>query len=265
MSAPLNFDPSFPPLLSGQPVLPPLDPADVAVEAATGGKAEAGDFFWSCDASRISYAIVLEPEVVRDRVPEMLFVAMTAMADAIGAVSPPELAITWRWPNLIYANDARVGIASLAVSEESDGTGAPAWIVVSINLALVPDAVQEPGTTPDQTTLWDEGAGEIETVPALESLARHFLTWVHRWESDGFHPVHEAWLFRCDGYKKPVTVKTADAALQGTFLGLDETGNLLLKLEEGGYGPTILSVMAHLDAGWAAQPAGAGAEETVRQ
>lgn len=254
MNAPLNFDPSFPPLLTGHPVLPPMDPFQAAVDTAERGEAEAGDLFWSCDPEEISYAIVLEPDVARTQAQEMLFVAMNAMADAIGAISPPELGITWTWPSVVQANGARVGLAQMALSKGDDENGAPDWMVVGIRLALKPNETVEPGKTPDRTTLWDEGAVEIDTVTALESLSRHFLTWVHRWEGDGFRPVHEAWLFRCDGYRKAVKVKTDGGALTGTFAGLDESGNLLLKRDGDAPQIDVLQAADHLEPSLAALP-----------
>lgn len=256
MNAPLNFDPSFPPLLTGHPVLPPMEPFQAAVDAAECGGAEAGDLFWSCDPDEIAYAIVLEPDVGRDRAQEMLFVAMTAVADAIGAISPPELAVTWTWPSVIYANGARVGVAQMAFSSGDDEAGAPEWLVIGIRLALKPTGESEPGKTPDRTTLWDEGAVDIDTVAALESLSRHFLTWVHRWEGDGFKPVHEAWLFRCDGYRKPVEIRTDKGSLAGTFAGLDESGNLLLKRDGEAPQIDVLQAAEHLEPERAARPIG---------
>jgi len=254
MTVALSFDPSFPPLLTSRPVVPPIDPRAAAVDAANRGAAEAGDVFWSCDTSEISCAVFLEPDVPRARAQEMLFVAMTAMADAIGALCPPELGITWRWPHVVYANGARLGQARMVVSEEDDEDGSPLWMVVALKLALTPTDVAEPGRTPDRTTLWDEGAVELEALPALESLSRHFLTWVHRWEVDGFKPVHEAWLFRCDGYREEVAVATAEGVVQGTFTGLDESGNLLLS-EGGEGGPVkILNVAEHLGDDRVARP-----------
>ena len=229
MMQPLNFDPSFPPLLNGRPVLEPHDPFAAAIAACQGAETEAGDFFWSCSTGEISFAVVLEPEVTRARAQEMLFVLMVACADALGAISPPELAITWNWPAEIYGNGGRLGSVRLAMSETEDAQGAPEWMVVGVSLALKPRDESEPGLNPNSTTLWDEGAVEMEAVPALESLSRHFLTWVHRWETDGFGPVHEAWLFRCDGYRKQVE----GGESTGEFVGLDDCGNLLLKTGAG--------------------------------
>ncbi|MEJ8474131.1 biotin/lipoate--protein ligase family protein [Roseibium algae] len=251
MSDPLNFDPSFPPLLSGRPVLPPLDPFDTAVTAVREGQAEAGNVFWSCETETISFAVVLEPDVERARVQEMLFVLMVSCADALGAICPPETAITWNWPLAVYANAARLGTIRMQISEGDDDNGAPDWLVLGAKFALKPLGNVEPGADRDTTTLWDEGAIDVEAVPAMESLARHFLTWVHRWETDGFKPVHEAWLFRCDGYQKVVQVGEEGVGLQGQFMGLDDTGNLLLKTDGS---IKVLSVVDHLATSTLASP-----------
>ncbi len=251
MSEPLNFDPSFPPLLNGRPVLTPLDPFEAAVNAVCHGEAEAGDLFWSCATEEVSFAVVLEPDVDRSRVQEMLFVLMVGCADALGAICPPELAIAWNWPHALYANGARLGQARMKVSEGDDETGAPDWLVVGLTFALKPTSSLEPGATPDSTTLWDEGAVDVEAVPALESLSRHFLTWVHRWQSDGFKPVHEAWLFRCDGYRKQVSAGEGADIVLGSFTGLDETGNLVLSAAGG---TSVLKVCDHLTDAAIARP-----------
>ena len=60
------------------------------------------------------------------------------------------------------------------------------------------DPALEPGRTPDVTTLWDEGCGGISQRQLLESFARHFNAWVHTFETDGMHPVHEAWMGRAE-------------------------------------------------------------------
>ena len=228
MTGPSSFIPSFPPLLRERPVLMPDDPLDAACQSASAGDAAAGDAFWSCSANTISLAFVLEPEVERPRVQEMLFVLMVAAADSLGSICPPELAITWDWPNAVYGNRARLGTASLVLSEAENASGQPDWAVAALDIRLRPSDEREPGLTPDVTTLWDEGAVGLEVVPALEALSRHFLVWINRWESDGFKPVHEAWLFRCDGYRKDVS---DGQNVIGRFSGLDEIGNLILHME----------------------------------
>ncbi len=242
-------DPVFPPLLAGHAVDAGVDPFAQAVAGAREGRLGAGDFVWSRAEDVIAFALVLEPEVPRIRCREMLFLTIVAAGDAIGAISPPHLALTWKWPAEIRANGAAVGRARYVESDEEDENGSPAWLVVGIELVLrqaVSD--REPGETPDRTALWEEGAGDLDRTLALEALSRHLLTWLTVWEADGFRPVGDAWLFRADGYRGSISVQSAAGPLNGTFLGLDDGGGLLLRMDEDEERPVrVLKLEDHID------------------
>ena len=68
----------------------------------------------------------------------MLFAAMVAFGDAAGAVIPPEVAITYRWPGSILMNDGEVGSASLMISDSE--------------IENIPDEIV------DKIVKWDQGA-----------------------------------------------------------------------------------------------------------
>ncbi|MBA5776619.1 hypothetical protein H2509_05710 [Stappia sp. F7233] len=238
-------EPSFPPLLTGIAVDAGTDAFAAACEGARRGELGAGDFVWSRAIDRISVALVLEPDVDRRRAREMLFVAMVALADAIGANTPPEFAFTWLWPATLRANGAAVGQMRYQEAPAASDDATPDWLAVGIEIRLfdVTAPEGEPGERPDRTTLAEEGAGDLEAGEMISSLARHWLTWIHRWETDGIRPVHEAWLFRADGYGKEVALPSLHGEAKGIFLGLDEAGNLLLKAEGG---VRLLSLAEHL-------------------
>jgi biotin-(acetyl-CoA carboxylase) ligase len=227
-------EPTFPPLLRGHPVKRPARPFAEAVEGARAGRLGAGDVVWSRNVIRLDFAIVLEPEVRRQRALEMLYVAMVAFGDAFGAVAPPEVAVTYRWPQTILVNGAFVGDMPIAMAAGTGADGAPAWLVVGADIALRDDSRRhEPGLDPGTTTLFDEGCGEVTRTSLLESFCRHFLTWVHTWEQDGFAPAHQIWLGRAHDREAEVTIDCAGESLTGTFVGLDECGNLLLRTPAG--------------------------------
>ncbi|NRG18365.1 hypothetical protein HPQ64_11755 [Rhizobiales bacterium] len=228
-------EPSFPPLLTGHAVDADDDPFERACAGAGAAEFGAGDLVWSRALDRIAMALVMEPDVDRQRSREMIFVAMVACADAVGANIPPEIGFTWLWPTTLRANGARVGQVRYAEAESEAEDGAPEWIVVGIEIILFDAKPRdvEPGQTPERTTLFDEGTGEIEAHELISSIARHWTTWIHRWDGDGFAPVHENWLFRADGHKETVSLETREGEVTGVFLGIDEAGNLLLKEEAG--------------------------------
>jgi len=248
----------LPPLLNGRPVVPPERPRDAALRAVQAGDAEAGDLFWSCDPGKVALTLVLEPEVSPARAQEMLFALMVASADAIGALGPPELAFTWTWPNRFYANGASVGCADLDMSPDLDDDGAPMWLLVGLDIRLKPYPDADPGNAPDRTSLWDEGAGDLAAPQVVEALSRHMSSWINRWEGDGFKPVHDAWLFRCDVYRKTAQRVSPDGqgTERGQVLGLDEHGNCLFQTEAQGEhsAPQILLLMDYLASNGFVQP-----------
>lgn len=227
-------DPEFPPLITGVAVKSPDRPLDKAVAAMRRGEAGAGDLYWGRNTARLDCAIMLEPEVDRARCLEMLFVAQVAFAESFGALAPPNSALTFRWPTEIRLNGGRIGQISAAIAMEEDDAGIPAWMVIGLDVDISENAGRpDPGHEPDRTCLVEEGCGDLDRTSLLASFARHLLTWVHSWEEDGFRSVADNFLFRADGYRDAVRIGNGAGAVEGTFIGLDEHGGLLLKTDTG--------------------------------
>lgn len=217
--------PQFPPLITGHALKSGQSPVRKAAAGAAKNKYGAGDLLWVNDPDTLDYAIVLEPEVAREASLQMVFTQMVALGDAIGAIAPPEVPITYRWPDTVLANGATIGHVSAVLADEDTPEGFPAYLVIATHLAIRPKIVRhDPGLTRDSTTLWDEGCGELDALMVLDSTARHFLNWVHTWEEDGFKPV----LALLDGRMTPGhTIIVGDEEV--VYLGLDEAGNALVK------------------------------------
>ncbi len=226
-------DPTFPPLLTGHAVKGKPGPFETACAKATSGEAGAGDVFWARDTARLDWACVLEPEVRTSRALQMHFTAMMAFGDAFGAISPPEVALHFRWPSSLLVNGGTAGTARIAVGPE-DAEGIAAWMTVGIGLALKRGTTSvEPGDAPEATALDEEGCGEITRTELVESLSRHFLNWVHTWNEDGFKAVHEGWLAKAENWQQEITLTWDGTEHSGTFITIDDEGNLLLKTEAG--------------------------------
>lgn len=226
-------DPTFPPLLTGHPVKGQPAPFELACQQAAAGQAGAGDVFWARDTSRLDWACVLEPDVQTPRALQMHFVAMLAFGDAFGAISPPEVALQFRWPSTLLVNGGIAGTARIATGPEND-EGIADWMTVGIQLTIKRDTSGfEPGNAPEETALYEEGCGEITRTELVESLSRHFLSWVHTWNEEGFKGVHEGWLARAENWQSEIAIEWEGVQHTGTFLTVDDEGNLLLKTEQG--------------------------------
>jgi len=221
-----NRQPTFPPLLSGRGLTVGKDPFGHACAKAKRGEAGAGDLFWSEVTESLRFALVLEPDVAWERCGEMAYAAMVAFGDAAGALIPPEVAITYQWPNVIQMNDGQIGSVELLVGEDEQEE--PAWMVLGLNVRLVPDfADMNPGENYHVTSFWDEGCGDVTRTDLLESVARHLVNGIHTWSEDGFKLIHEQWLGRLN---KDAQLSREFAVPKARFVGLDEVGNGLLSV-----------------------------------
>jgi biotin-(acetyl-CoA carboxylase) ligase len=246
-------DPILPPLLTGHAVKAPEKPFDFACRGAGAGRLGAADLVWGRGLDTADLALVLEPDVAREAALAMLPLAEVALGDCLGVLCPPQVGVTYHWPGIILVNGAEAGRTRLAMAE-SKANQLPAWLVVGATIRIRHDArAGEPGDRPGETSLAEEGAGDIDRSRIIESFASHFLTWLDIWQDDGFRPVHEAWLARAEGRGGTVAVTHMGVARTGRLMGLDEHGNLLLK---AAHGPAVTLLLA--DRCEIVQPSGAG-------
>ena len=239
--------PTFPPLLTGRRLVAGERPDRWAVKEADAGKARAGDIAWADDPDTLRLALVLEPDVPRRRCGEMLFAAMVAFGDAAGALAPPEISVTYSWPSIILLNDAQIGLADL-VAADCPESEIPDWMVVSLTARVRPSgAGPEPGHDIDNTTMWDEGCGEISCIDLLESTSRHIVNWIHTWSEDGFGPVHEQWWGRVFNMK-PLADGVISVGADGAadLVGLDESGNALIRTGDETVAASTLECLGRL-------------------
>ncbi len=223
-------DPTFPPLLKGHDVPGTQGAFKTACDRASSGELGAGDVVWSRHDSRVDVAIILEPEAALETAVQMLPLAMVAIGDSLGALTPPQVGQTFTWPGTIRVNGAKAGVMKAAAAGKRDANAVPSWMVVGLWLRhLRTDSEPEPGDVPDQTWLSEEGCEELTLTQILESYSRHFLTWLNTWNDDGFKSVHSSWLFRAHENDENISFELDGKNLSGVMSGLDDNGNLLYR------------------------------------
>lgn len=218
--------PSFPPMFRGEGLRADMDPFAKAISSAMRG-IDPGLIIWSEDTTAAQAALVLAPEEPLERAMAVLFAAALGLSDALGALAPPEVAVHFVWPDRIKVNGALCGHLQVAAST-TNAAEEPNWLVVGFDVPLLPVRGSEPGSTPDQTTLAEEGCGEITAAQLIGSWSRHTLVWINRYVDDGMGPLHGAWRDKCDTLGEVIETPYA-----GVFMGLDELGGMLLKDASG--------------------------------
>lgn len=227
-------DPTFPPLLTGYDVKAGESAFRTACRRASAGELGAGDLVWSRGSACIEVAVVLEPEVGMETAVQMLPLFMVGLGDCLGSITPPQVGVTFIWPDIVCVNGGRAGQVRAAAAKTDGENDIPRWMVIGLEVAHQrrPDD-PEPGEVPDRTWLSEEGCAELTPSEIIESYSRHCLTWINTWNDDGFRPVHDSWMFRAERRDQEITIDYRGETLSGAFLGLDDNGNLLLR-EPGG-------------------------------
>lgn len=218
--------PVLPPVFSASAVDADIDPFERAISLAE-RDIEAGTLVWSQRADIYRSALVLAPERSLEESLPVILVALLGIGDALGALIPPIIAVTFGWPDRIEINGGIVGDVRLVVAKTPNPTAVPDWLVIGFNLAHDGGWVQKDDQAQHRTTLVEEGC-QIDHVDLLESLSRHLLAWINRWQSDGIQPVLQAWISRSPEIGKPIEIEVDGRVRQGIFKGLSDQGGLEL-------------------------------------
>ncbi len=212
------------------PVLPPLYSATrsslprAALRQKAGNLPE-GTLLWSDANGRLALALLLDSETSFEESAPVALAAVVAMGDAIGALAPPVVAVTNAWPDRIEVNGALVG--GIALDPLPGGR-----LLLEAEVLISSAGEYEPGEKPELTSLHEEGCGEITAVGLLESFARHFLSWLNRWQEDGFAPLRFHWLARGPRPGLLVTASMGGQPAEGRFKDLGSSGELILECGE---------------------------------
>lgn len=223
MADPVAPLPRFPPLFHG------IAGADPFAEACAQARAgcDAGLVVHDLQIDRLRAAIVFAPEVPLSDAAVMLPVCGIGFQNAFGALAPPEVAVHLEWTGGIRVNGASCGQLCMA-ADPRDPALVPGWLVVGLDLPLM-GVSEAPGSTPDRTTLFDEGCAEIDPVLLLEAWVRHTLVWINRWSDGDMRGIHAEWAGLAHGIGEQVEV----SGQEGLFTGVDDRFGMLMKQESG--------------------------------
>ncbi|MCF6273536.1 MAG: DUF4444 domain-containing protein [Rhodobacteraceae bacterium] len=217
---------TFPPLFRGEAVSGSTDPFAKACTQAMIG-VDAGLLVHSVTPDRIRAAIVFAPETPLEQAMVAFIACGVGLQHAMGALAPPEVAVHLGWQGDIYVNGGRAGQLRAAAST-TDPALEPDWLVVGLEIDLLPQGDGETGNHPNQTCLMMEGCGDVSPIRLLEAWSRHTLVWLNDIENDGTRALHAQWRGLAKGVGEEVS-PALPGMPEGIFVGIDEDFGMLLK------------------------------------
>jgi len=181
---------------------------------------------WMSSTGNLHATLMLTDPAPAAAVAQLGFVAGLALHDAAVAVAPALASLlALKWPNDLLCAERK--IAGILI----EGEGNPVMVAVGIgvNCRHHPDATQIPATD-----FAAEGA-DVDAAALISHLAAAMQTRLAQWRRGaGFAGIRTAWLARAHGLAQPIHVRLAEREATGSFETIDETGRLMLRVENGG-------------------------------
>jgi biotin-(acetyl-CoA carboxylase) ligase len=166
------------------------------------------------------FSVVLEPEEALASARRSFYGGMTALADALSALAPPETPITIEWPDRLEVGRGLVGGGRLGWPPRADEQARPDWLVFGAVIRLVPMRSGKAQLPSRWTSLADEGFQEIGAERLIEGFARHLMVAIDCWQEGEFGATARAYLSRLR--PEPDVQR-----------GIDATGNLRIRRPGG--------------------------------
>jgi BirA family transcriptional regulator, biotin operon repressor / biotin---[acetyl-CoA-carboxylase] ligase len=209
---------------------------------------------WISPPGNLYASLLLSDPAQHERAPELAFVAALAVRDAILARAPalaPKL--RFKWPNdlLLSAKKCAGILIEGEVGMEGEGGGSAGGrlsVIVGIGVNCVTHptmsgavTLQEASPPPADdsvgfpaTNLLTEGA-DVSPPQLFESLSATMCRRIAQWDrGGGLTAILGDWLSSASGIGEKITVRDGSTALHGRFVGLDQSGRLVLGLADGG-------------------------------
>lgn len=175
---------------------------------------------WISPPGNLYCALVLRPDYGFEQAMQLNYVAAVSLGLVVAELASPLSELHYGWPNDVLLNRAKLASAWLALPPEG-----LEWLVLGL-AANVREAPRAAARLSEER--------EATTVPeVLDAFARHFLSWINRWATDGFAPVRKAWLSRALQRGAGMTLRLPRETLEGAFEDVDEKGVLLLAQPQG--------------------------------
>ncbi len=214
--------------------LAPHEDAAARARAKAAEGADPASLYWCARPDRLSCAVVLAPEQKLREAAQMLFIGQLGLGDALASSLPPMMDVGFAMPDEILLDRAVVGRTQLFGPPGQDPEAVPDWLVLAVEVAVsgIP-ANNSAGGKPVETTLENDDCGAVTAAGLLGAFARHLLSWIDRWQRDGFAPVRTAWLHRGHQHSRALDLPLGGGTISGTFSDLTVDGDIVVETAAG--------------------------------
>jgi BirA family transcriptional regulator, biotin operon repressor / biotin---[acetyl-CoA-carboxylase] ligase len=201
-------------------------PLWIVAREQTAGRGRRGNA-WVSPPGNLYATLLLTDPAPTECAPQLSFVAVLALHDAIGACAPGlGKALALKWPNDLLCGGAKV--AGILIEGEGAGDALAVAIGIGVNCTSHP-----PQTPYRATDLQGEGA-PVDAAALFEALTASLAQRLAAWRRGaGFSDIRADWIARAAGMGGDMRARLPDREIVGRGEGLDAHGRLLLRLADG--------------------------------
>jgi BirA family biotin operon repressor/biotin-[acetyl-CoA-carboxylase] ligase len=184
---------------------------------------------WQSPPGNMYASVIVRPDCPPDQAAQLSFVAAIAVGEVAATLMAAGHSITYKWPNDVQVDGAKIAGILLESAPRADGRVAHVVIGTGINVAWQPPA----GDTPYAATSLKALGATASVEQVLEQYCRQLAHWIGVWRHDGFAAIRTVWLARAGNLGQLIEVKAGQETCRGRFAQLDEAGALILETEHG--------------------------------
>lgn len=198
-------------------------------ESQTRGRGRRGRSWVSLPGIGVYLSVILKPKIQPRSLPQLTLLAGLATTLAVNDFTKKKARL--KWPNDILLNGKKCcGILSETHPARTGETGVIVGIGVNANHSLTdfPAELQ-----PTATSLRIETGNAIDRLSLICAILGYLDEQYDAFLNNGEQALLEKWLENSDMIGKKITVTQGKSATDGTALGLDSHGRLLMCSEKG--------------------------------
>jgi BirA family biotin operon repressor/biotin-[acetyl-CoA-carboxylase] ligase len=203
-------------------------PLWISAEAQGRGRGRSGRS-WTSVPGNLYASLLLDLDCSPGVVHHLSMLAGVAVIEAVEAAARGRggvLGLRLKWPNDVMVGTAKAG--GILLESSMRGRELAVVIGVGLNLSSHPMNLDRPVTHLAEHGVW------ISPSRMLHFLAEAMDRWLTIWQGGtGFSHVRTAWLEHAGAPGERLSVNTGGGRVDGTFVGIDGEGALVLRDEHG--------------------------------
>jgi BirA family biotin operon repressor/biotin-[acetyl-CoA-carboxylase] ligase len=201
----------------------------VVAEEQVGGKGRLGRVWYSPKGKNIFMSFILRPNLEIHRCPQLTLLSAVSIVEVVREQYGIDASI--KWPNDVLINGKKICGILTELNAEADRIN---WVVVGIGINVnivekdMPQEVLEVATS-----LRIEKGEKLLRVPLIQHVLKRFEELYELYLAEGFLPIKNRWEKQAITIGKKVTIRTLQGTFDGIAEGIDDSGVLLVRKEDG--------------------------------